>query len=93
MIDPDATVRKHERIAARVVEGKALVVVMDEKQLHRLNGVGTRVWELCDGRTVQAIADALTAEFRVDEETALADVRGFVDELVGLGALVLEDAA
>jgi hypothetical protein len=92
MIDPAATVRQHERIAARVVDGKALVVVLDDKQLHRLNGVGTRVWELCDGRSVQAIADVLAEEFEVEPERALSDVRAFVQELSGLGALVVEGA-
>ena len=93
MIDSTATVRKHERIAARGVDGQALVVVLDEKRLHTLNGVGTRVWELCDGRSLAAIAQVLVDEFAVEQETALADVRRFVEELSGLGALVLGDAA
>jgi hypothetical protein len=84
-----ATPRRNERVAARVVEGKALIVVIDEKQLHRLNEVGTRVWELCDGRSVEAIADAVVDEFEVDKATALSDVERFVDELHKCGALVL----
>lgn len=79
--------RQAERIAARVVDGKALIVVLDEKRLHTLNGVGTRVWELCDGRTVAAIARSLADEYEVDVDAALADVQRFVAELRAAGAL------
>ena len=84
-----AVPRRNQRVAARVVEGKALIVVIDEKRLHTLNEVGTRVWELCDGRSVDAIADAVVDEFEVDKATALADVERFVDELHKCGALEL----
>lgn len=90
MIATTATPRRNERVAARVVEGKALIVVIDQKQLHTLNEVGTRVWELCDGRSLDAIAAAIVHEFEVDEQTALRDVQRFVAELRALGALELE---
>ena len=78
---------KNPRIAARVVDGKALIVVVDHRQLHTLNGVGTRIWELCDGRSVGGIADAITQEFEVDRDAALRDVLKFVAELRQVGAL------
>jgi hypothetical protein len=84
---------RHARIADRVVDGKALIVVIDRKRLHTLNAVGTRVWELCDGgRSVAAIADAIAAEFEVERATALADVQRFVAELQALGAIDVEAA-
>ena len=92
MIGQDAKPKRSLRIAARVVDGKALIVVIDHKQLHTLNEVGTRVWELCDGRSVAAIAAVLQAEFTVDEATALRDVQRFVAELQAIGALDLEAA-
>ncbi len=87
MMAAGATPKRNERVAARVVEGKALIVVIDQKQLHTLNEVGTRVWELCDGRSMDAIAEALVEEFEVDKQTALRDVESFVRELRQLGAL------
>jgi hypothetical protein len=92
VIAGDAKPTRNPRIAARVVDGKALIVVIDQRQLHTLNAVGTRVWELCDGRSVGAIADAIAAEFEVDRETALRDVLGFVEQLRALGALDVEAA-
>ena len=91
MIGPDTVPRRTERVAARVVDGCALIVVIDAKQLHTLNAVGTRVWELCVGRSVDAIADAVVGEFEVERETALADVTRFVTELTATGALEVEE--
>ncbi|MDH5673042.1 MAG: PqqD family protein [Myxococcales bacterium] len=93
MIPEQAIPRHNERVAARVIDGKAVVVVIDEKQLHTLNQVGTRVWELCDGRSVGAIAEALVEEFEVEREVALSDVRSFVETLRGLGALEVPEVA
>jgi hypothetical protein len=92
VIAPSTVPRRAERIAARVVDGRALIVVLDQKALHALNGVGTRVWELCDGRSIAAIADALAVEYEVGASTALADVQRFVGELCAKGALTLSVA-
>lgn len=87
MIANEDIPRQAERIAARVIDGQALVVVLDDRRLHALNLVGSRVWELCDGRSVEAIATTLATEFEVEPEVALADVRRFVAELRAAGAL------
>jgi len=65
-VDAGSVPRKSERIAARAVDGKAVVVVLDARKLHTLNEVGTRVFELCDGRrSVAAIASGLPiAQYR-----------------------------
>lgn len=82
--------RKNSRVAARVVDGKALLVVIDHKQLHTLNEVGTFVWEACDGRTIDAMVEALADEFEVEHEHARADLEEFLERLRALGALELE---
>ena len=86
----DAIPNKISRAAVRVLAGEALVLVIDRRELHRLNSVGTRIFELCDGRhSVGAIAQQLADEFEVEPETASADVRRFVGELLALGAVSL----
>ena len=37
--------------------------------------------------TVDALADALTAEYEVEREVAVKDIRGFVEYLASLGVL------
>ena len=87
-------VRQAERTAARVVDGRAVVIVIDDRKVHALSEVGTRIWELAEGgRSVGAIADAITTEFEIDRATALRDARGFLAELVALGAIEVGSAA
>ncbi|MCC7537186.1 MAG: PqqD family protein [Deltaproteobacteria bacterium] len=88
---PSTTIRQSERIASRVIDGKAVVIVLDAHRLHTLNEVGTRVWELADGRSIASIAEALAADFEVDRDTALADTARFVQELRALGAIEVDE--
>jgi hypothetical protein len=85
---------RSERTAFRVVGGEALVMVVDRKELHRLNDVGSRVFELCDGQTsVDAMVDAIVKEFVVDPPTARADVEKFITELAVTGAISFKGAS
>lgn len=85
---PTSVPHKSERIAARAVDGKAVVVVLDARKLHTLNTVGTRVFELCDGaRDVAAIARQIASEFAVDPGDAERDVLAFLAQLVAEGAV------
>lgn len=87
-----STVRKIDAQASRVTRGEALVVLIEQRKLHRLNPVGTRVWELCDGRAVAGIVAAIVAEFEVEEDVATHDVCEFLETMRGLGALQIEEA-
>ena len=83
--------RKSERIAARAVDGKAIVVVLDARKLHTLNGVGTRVFDLCDGtRDVATIAAEIAKEFEVEASHAERDALGFIAQLVAEGAVEVD---
>jgi pyrroloquinoline quinone biosynthesis protein D len=54
--------------------------------VHVFNEVGTRVWELCDGRSFDAIVDEIVSEFDVERARAASDVRTFAERLVSVGA-------
>lgn len=90
VINEALPVRQADRTAARVIDGKAVVIVIDRQKLHTLNAVGTRIWELADGRRLGDIADILQEEFEVDRTTALSDATRFVAEMVQLGAVELK---
>ena len=93
-IDQKIVPRRSDRLAARTIEGKAVLVVLDAHALHTLNEVGTRVFELCDGtHDVQAIVAAIVREFEVEPVVAQEDVQRFLRELSDAGALALGDAA
>jgi hypothetical protein len=83
---------RSERTALRVVSGEALVMVIDRRELHRLNAVGARVLELCDGSTtIDGIVGAIVAEFEVDADTARSDVLEFISELDARGVVAFKE--
>ncbi|MFQ6132187.1 MAG: PqqD family protein [Armatimonadota bacterium] len=87
-----ATVRPahSSETASRVIDGEATLVLPRENTVHILNPVGTRIWELADGRrTLADIADSLCEEFEVDRRQAEEDLQAFVQELAGKGMLEL----
>jgi hypothetical protein len=79
--------QQSERTASRVIDGKAVVITIDSNELHVLNAVGTRVWELADGRPLSAIVDDIVCEFEVERERAASDVCTFAERLLSLGAV------
>ena len=87
-----ALLRQSERTACRVIDGKAVVITIDQNQLHVLNAVGTRVWELADGRSFEQVVAGIVREFEVEPERARLDVQGFVEQLLAMGALQLQAA-
>ena len=88
-INRGSVVRQSERTASRVIDGKAVVVVIDHQRLHTLNPVATRIWELADGRTLEEIVKVIVSEYEVEPEEAMKDAVALVDELARLGAVEL----
>lgn len=89
-MDVGTVVRQAPRTAARVLDEKAVVVVIDQNVLHTLNEVGTRVWELAEGVELAQIIDTIATEYDVGAATARADVESFVLEMLELGILEIE---
>ena len=74
------------KTAWRVIEGEAVILSLDTKAFRGLNPVGSRVWELIDGRrSVDEIVEVVVREFDVTREQAAADVQAFVRELLDKG--------
>jgi len=83
-----------DKLAARKVGGEMVILSAEDSSLFLLNEVGTAIWEAADGRrSIQAIADALCAEYDVDRATALADVTEFIEALAAAGIVSLSDEA
>lgn len=80
-----------EQLSWREVEGE--VVLLDERgwnYLH-LNGTGATLWKaLNDGSTLDALVDALLAEYEVPRAVAEADTRDLLSHLVARGLISLD---
>ncbi len=81
-IDAARPVKRHPRTASRVFSGEAVIISPAENMVRMLNPVGSRIWELCDGtRTIDQIAEVLSAEFDVEAAHAQQSVTTFVTAL------------
>jgi len=79
---------KHPDAAARVYDNEAFIVLPHKGQYKILNGVGTRVWDLIDGRrSAGDIARLIADEYETTFETALSDVESFLGDLESHGML------
>ena len=71
----DETVVQHPEALARRIEDMFVVLQPDMSELHSLNAVATRIWELIEQeRKVADVAAAVVEEYDIDEETARRDV-------------------
>lgn len=79
-------VAKAPTTAWRIIEGEAVILSMETKVLRGLNPLGSRVWELIDGkRSMDEIVGQIVREFDVEARQADEDVRRFVQELLDKG--------
>ncbi len=84
----DSTVlQQADRTAARVLEGQAVIVVIDDNALHTLNPVGTRVWELAQSASLGTIVHTIAEEYAVEPAAARRDVVAFVQDMLERGML------
>ena len=86
LLSPSTVLARSDRISWRVLEGDALILHPEAGTLHRLNGTGTRAWELLDGeRSLDTIAAALTDEYEVSAADAINQLAELGAELVAGG--------
>ncbi len=82
-------VRKHANVASRTIDGREVVIVPAARKLQTFNEVATRIWALCDGRSIGEIAEVIAGEYEVGKRTALSDVKEFVALIRKKGLLEL----
>ncbi len=84
----DSVYVRNDRVVSRKIVDELILVpirqsVADMEALYTVNEVGARVYELIDGkRPVREIVEAIVSEFDVAFETAEADVREFIAQLL-----------
>lgn len=79
-------------LAWRIIEGEAVIISPQERELHHLNEVGTEIWRVADGsRTLRQIAQELSQIYEITPEEVLPDVLAFAQELVDKGVAFLCD--
>lgn len=81
-VSPEHYLVRSPFLAWRIIEGEAVIISPQERELHSLNEVGTEVWKLADGsRTLTQIAHELTHTYDATLEEILPDVLAFAQAL------------
>lgn len=78
---------KDSNLVTRFITGETIIVpikgkVGDLDSIYTLNEVGTRIWQLIDGRAdTRQIVEAISREYEVTGEEATKDVIDFLELL------------
>jgi hypothetical protein len=92
-VTPETIYARNDRVVSRKIVDELILVpirqsVAEMEMLYTLNEVGARVYDLIDGtRPVKHIVDAIVREFDVSEQTAEADVREFIAQLLEIESI------
>lgn len=84
---------KDSDFVTRCITGETIIVpvragVGDLDSIYTVNEVGTRIWELIDGRTpVSRIVEAITNEYEITPEEAEKDIVEFLGSLEAAGLI------
>lgn len=74
-------VRSPEQVSGDI-DGKVVLLSIENGEYYNINGVGSRIWELLEKpMTVTALIDQLLAEFEVDRATCEQEVAAFLQQL------------
>ena len=72
------------------VSGLGTSIILFNGVMHSLNLLGTEIWKLCEGKTLDELVSALETDFEVERPVLEQDVRDFVNGLKGLGLIYEE---
>jgi hypothetical protein len=87
-LGPRTRLRRIEGIAWRMIEGEVVLVNVRSDEVMHLNPAASFLWSNLDGQlSLEDIARAITEEYDVDLDTALADAVEFASSLVEQGAV------
>lgn len=87
-------VAQSNEVAWRMVDGEALIISEDGKEVHMFNEVASLIWHCADGSIpVTDIVARITNEFDVDEETAQNDCLELIQDLMDKNIISLTEKA
>ena len=75
-------VRRMDHVVWKVIEGKGILLNLENGAYFDADPVGLAIWQLCDGRTtVSQISNSISLKFRMDPEKVRRDASKFISEL------------
>ena len=79
----DLVIAQGEGQVSTVVDGKAVLMSVDNGKYYNMDEIATRIWALIETPTaVSAVCDQLVKEFEVDRATCEQDVLRLLESLL-----------
>jgi hypothetical protein len=87
---PLETYRRADELPFRTLGEETVVVNTRTREVHVLNGTGSRIWGLLSSaRSLAGLVEALEEEFALDPTVAMDEVAAFVGDLVDKGLVTV----
>lgn len=78
----DGYVKRMDHVVWKVIEGKGILLNLENGSYFEVDPVGLAIWQRCDGKTtVSKIVKAIAGEFSADLNRVNRDLAEFVAEL------------
>lgn len=92
-LTPHSLLTRNPDLVAAGMNGDIVMMSIERGLYFGISGVGTRIWELLEQPTrVEALAQAIQAEYDVDEATCQQDLLVFARELIKHGVVTVATA-
>jgi len=93
MMTPHDLLRPNEaEVAAKVLEGEAIIINLSNGTYYSMDKVGGLVWEMIEhGQDLEATVAAITTRYEVSPEQAQADVQRLAGELMQENLVIMSD--
>ncbi len=88
-MDGPAVIRRVDGLPFQSIDGRVLVVVPRQMEVHQLNETASRVWMLLEeARTLDGLVDALAVEYDAESAAIRRDLEASLDEMRRKGLVV-----
>ena len=82
---------KSDKVASRIIDGEAVIVMLEKQETVVLNTVGSRLWDIMDGqKNLKQLATTLTSEFDTTHQQALKDLVEFIEDMAKRGIVIFK---
>lgn len=80
-----------DKAASRIIDGEAVIVLLEKRETVILNEVGSRLWEIMDGvKSIGELAKVIISEFDSAYPETLKDVFEFIEDLAKRQAISIK---
>jgi len=91
MLSLDSVLNPNPMVVGRIVNDEAVLVLPEIGEVKVLNEVGSRIWELTDGKlSINQISNLIFDEFEIDRTTAQKDTLEFAIECLEMALFLIE---